>query len=305
MAFWNKPGNQPDPAAVSSQQMLERGGLPLLAQRRIKAENDSPKRRFTSDLSVNELLLTHAAGYVPVSQVVGSCVYHVGWQFTPTYSSSELSTLTHAYSHARLLALSRLQQEAHLLGAHGVVGVRIERQAYDWAGDLIEFIAVGTAIRLPNAAGGEKPFLSDLSGREFWALHEAGYHPVGVAFGNCVWYEVASWSTQVANNQQSVFGFTTSYFNQELTDFTQAVYNARHLATRRMEAECQVFGGSGIVGVKIATNVEEREVEFNDQKRTDMVVTFESLGTAITEYRRGPFPSIDYTMMLKDLPAGA
>ena len=36
---------------------------------------------FTSDLSVNEYLCVEKAGFEPVGLVVGSSIYHVGYQF--------------------------------------------------------------------------------------------------------------------------------------------------------------------------------------------------------------------------------
>ena len=53
-------------------------------------------------------------GVRPLGQVMGSTVYHVGWQFQPTYQSTELVTMSHAQRQARHLALGRLQQEAKL-----------------------------------------------------------------------------------------------------------------------------------------------------------------------------------------------
>src|ERR1019366_7749471 len=112
------------------------------------------------------------------------------WQFTPTWtgSSSELEVLTHAYYHARHLAIGRLQEEAQLLGATGGVGVRLERKQYEWGARLLEFSAIGTAIREadipPKELENVAPFVSDLSGQEFWMLRQAGYRPVGFALGN-------------------------------------------------------------------------------------------------------------------------
>ena len=284
---------------------FEQGGLPHLALRRIQSELADPKRHFTSDLSVNELLLTRENGFIPVSQVMGSSVYHVGWQYTPFYSSTELSVISHAFWHARTLALTRMQQEAHMLGAHGVVGVRLEKRAYDWGRDLIEFIAVGTAIRMPGKALPSHPFLSDLSGQEFWALRQAGFFPVGLCYGNCVWYQVASWQTMTAQNQTGGGFFnTTSYANQELVDYTQAVYQARHSAMSRLHDECQVFGASGAVGVHVETKIEEREVDYRDYsgrdgKRTDLIVRFEAIGTAVVEVEPNLAPVVDYALLLK------
>jgi uncharacterized protein YbjQ (UPF0145 family) len=203
---------------------------------------------FTTDLSVNEFLLVRASGYEPVAQVMGSSIYHMGWQFTPNWSSGELGMLTHAHWHARILAIQRLQKEAAMLGAHGVVGVRIDQNKYDWGSNLIEFSLMGTAIRLKGEPPVQFPFISDLSGEEFWKLKQAGFYPVGFAFGNCVWYEIASWNTMMATGGTGGFLSNTSWYNQELTDFTRAIYTARHLCMQRLVAECNQMGASGVVG---------------------------------------------------------
>lgn len=309
MPFWksedkNTAAGSPSETA-SSQKSVEAGGLPLLAMRRIQSEAQDPSRRFTSDLSVNEFFFAKHVGCEPVSQVMGSSIYHVGWQYQPYYSSTELTTLTHAYFHARTLALSRLQQEAKLLGAHGVIGVRITDNVYEWAQDLVEFVAIGAAVRIAGAAKTDTPFISDLSGQDYWALHVNGLRPLGVAYGNCVWYQVASWMTQAAQNPGSTpmggygLGYGASMMNQELVDFTQAVNHARRVACERMEAEAKVFGAEGVVGVNIVDDITPHTVSLgNDQERTDLIARFQAMGTAVAHYDRGMVQPIDYTLQL-------
>ena len=55
--------------------------------------------------------------------------------------------LTQAMYNARELAMTRMQAEAELLGADGIVGVQLRLQSYVWGQDVLEFIATGTAIR--------------------------------------------------------------------------------------------------------------------------------------------------------------
>ena len=219
----------------------------LGAERRLTELRQNGKF-FTSNLSVNELALAVSEGVRPLGQVMGSTIYHVGWQYTPMYASTELVTLSHAQYHARLLAISRLQQEARLLGAHGVIGVRLERQAYEWGANLLEFAARGTAVALPDMAVPEHPFVCALSGQEFYALRRGGFFPVGFAFGTCTYYHVASYSTQWVN-QGGFFGGGMK--NQELTDYTQAVYIARHAAMSRLGEEAARVAAEGVVGVTI------------------------------------------------------
>lgn len=247
MRFFSKQGPHDSGRQTRSQEQLARGGLTLDAENRLRELAGRPDF-FTSNLSVNEFVLACKDGVRPLGQVMGSSMFHVGWQWNPAWQSMELVTLTHAQSHVRLLALSRLQQEARLLGAHGVVGVRLERRRYDWGSDLMEFTARGTAVSLDGEPVPERPFVCALSGQEYFLLRRAGYRPVGFAFGACVWYHVASYLTQSVTTGGFLGG---AMQNLELTDYTQAVYTARHFAQSRLTEEAARVGADGVVGVTL------------------------------------------------------
>jgi uncharacterized protein YbjQ (UPF0145 family) len=255
---------------------LERGGLPLPAQRRIEDTRNRKDRFFTSDLSVNEFLLSRQAGIRPISQVMGSSVYHVGYQWIGSWGgSSELEVISNAHNHVRGLALGRMRQEAEQLGAHVVLGVRIESRPVHDSSDLIEYQAFGTACKVEGAPDTRSPGLSNLSGQDFWKLYRAGYWPLGVAAGTTVFHQVASWNTQYAAG---------GWYNQELTDFTSGLYQARHLAMRRVHGEAQRLNAHGVVGVELEQSEDEYEVDLgNDRSRTDRIFTFHVIGTAITQ----------------------
>src|SRR5262249_52679824 len=162
---------------------------------------------------------------------MGSCFYKVGWFGTLAWQSNgELPDLTNAQREARRLAINRLKQEATMLGAHGVVGVSLQLAGYDWSQQLIEFTAVGTAIRIPDIAPRPEPFLCTLSGQEFWALWQAGYQPTAITMGVVVSLCCASYDTRILLNSI----FTGASANQEIKEFTQVLYNARHIAMHRM-----------------------------------------------------------------------
>src|SRR6202142_834606 len=149
---------------------------------------------FTSDLSVNEFLLVRQAGFRPLGLVIGSSIYHIGFQQASYRQNQEMTVLSQAMYHARELAMTRMEEEADQLGADGVVGVRLDIGRYEWGADLAEFIAVGTAVKhregeLHRAPNG-RPFTSDLSGQDFWTLLRTGHRPVGMVMGSCV-YPVA------------------------------------------------------------------------------------------------------------------
>ena len=200
---------------------VEAGGLPLNAQDRLKELAADPNALFTSNLSVNAFALSEEAGLDPVCQVMGSSIYKMGWQ-SQGWQTGELRVQTQALNHSRALALGRLRQEAQLAGAHAVVGVTITRGAHDFVGDGIEFIARGTAVRVPGAPPDGDAVLTDLSVADYSKLLRGGYESVGIVAASTVYYIVASWATRRAQG-----GWLSGRANQELTDFTQGVYTAR------------------------------------------------------------------------------
>src|SRR5579884_2153424 len=76
---------------------------------------------FTSDLTVNEFLLVKQAGFDPLGLVVGSSIYHIGYQRSNWNQNQEMTVLTQAMYHARELAMTRMEEEADALGADGIV----------------------------------------------------------------------------------------------------------------------------------------------------------------------------------------
>src|SRR5260370_21177686 len=86
---------------------------------------------FTCDLSVNEFLLVREAGFEPVGLVVGSSIYHIGFQFAGWKQNQEVNVLTQAMYHARELAMTRMEEEANALGAAGIVRVQLPITPYE------------------------------------------------------------------------------------------------------------------------------------------------------------------------------
>jgi uncharacterized protein YbjQ (UPF0145 family) len=232
------------------------------------------KRLFTSDLSVSELALLHDAGFEPLGLVVGSSIYHIGWQpLWASYSgygygaqreNGELQVLTQAKYEARELAMARMEAEADALGADGVIGVRLTVGQYDWGADLAEFIAIGTAVRARVKGAYRtrfgKPFTSDLSGQEFATLLKSGHRPLGLVMGVSVY---GAW--QNGWDFQRLFGWRWGWtggglmmgaagsggYNQEIDLFTDAIYAARDLAMGRMSREASELGAEGVVGMRM------------------------------------------------------
>jgi uncharacterized protein YbjQ (UPF0145 family) len=225
-------------------------GVPDDAMRRLaQMRPGQATSLFTSDLSVNEFLLVREAGFRPMGLVLGSSIYHVGIQFGRWSRNQELEQLSQAMYHARELAMSRMEAEADALGADGIVGVRLDIEFKEFGSDLAEFIAIGTAVKgdAPPPGGSwrnnqRKPFTSDLSGQDFWTLIQAGYAPLGMTMGTCVYHVAHQRFWQAVGNVGQ---------NLEIPQYTEALYDARELAMSRMQAEAEHLGAEGIVGVQM------------------------------------------------------
>ena len=220
-------------------------GLPQDALRRLN-ELRGKDALFTSDLSVNEFLVIKEAGFHPRGLVLGSSIYHIGIATRGWSSSREVTQLTQAMYSARELAMARMEEEAEVLGADGVVGVRLDVGFYEWGRGTAEFIAIGTAVSAEDGGNWKttegKPFTSDLSGQDFWTLLQSGHAPLGLVLGTCVYHVAHQGMFQAMGNIGQ---------NKEMPNFTQALYEARELAMERMQDEARKVSAEGIVGVQI------------------------------------------------------
>src|SRR3954466_5449427 len=99
------------------------GGIPLRAVERLAEERNN--KLFTSDLSVSEFLLARDAQVHPISQVMGSCIYHVGQIADYKGQTSEIQVISDGHRTSRRKALARLFTEAQLVGADAVIGVHL------------------------------------------------------------------------------------------------------------------------------------------------------------------------------------
>ncbi|HET9092215.1 MAG TPA: heavy metal-binding domain-containing protein, partial [Acidimicrobiales bacterium] len=122
----------------------------------------------------------------------------------------------------------------------------LEIEFKEFGNDLAEFIAVGTAVKSDD--GGQwrnnknQPFTSDLSGQDFWTLVQAGYAPLGMVMGSCVYHIAHQGAFRALGNVGK---------NVEIPQFTEALYDARELAMSRMQAEAEQLSAEGIVGVQL------------------------------------------------------
>jgi uncharacterized protein YbjQ (UPF0145 family) len=166
-----------------------------------------------------------------------------------------------------------MEDEADALGASGVVGVRLTISTSDWSRKSVEFIAVGTAVTTNDGDDWRTtdgtPFTSDLSGQGFWTLTRAGYRPLGLVMGTCVYH---------VGRRRSLTALGQTGRNAELTQQTQALYTARELAMTRMQDEAARPGATGIIGSRITESSQVWHHRF---------IEFLAIGTAIAPTTSG------------------
>jgi uncharacterized protein YbjQ (UPF0145 family) len=256
--------------------MAETGDIPQHALARLEGlrREGHPDGVFTSDFSVNEFLLVRKAGFEPIGLCVGSCIYHVGFQFAGWGSSIELDVLSTAMYEARALAMERMRAEAASMGADGIVGVRLTVKRLEWDSKVLEFVAIGTGIVHAKGHPGFKgpkgqPFTSALSGQDFWTLLKAGYRPLEMVMGSCV-YHVA---------RRGPFASLASIGqNVELTNFSIALYEAREIAMERMQLEATNAGAEGVIG---------SDLHEGSHGWSTHVIEFFAIGTAVVPLEGG------------------
>ena len=247
--------------SASSSRLTDSGGLAdqaiaVLASPLSKAggsRSGGERAVFSSDLSVDEAILLSETGWTPRRLVMGSSIYHVGYVMPSGgfgmrgsgVQGSELTALTQAMYDARHLAMGRLVSDARTAGAEAVVGVRLTVGLHHSERNLAEFTAIGTGIAHPDHAAhkrGSQPdwfITTDLSGQDFYLLDRAGYEPLGLVVGNCVYYSPPNWAS-------------LSTTNVELDSPTQALTRARELAMGRLQEEAMRLAASGVVGVQVS-----------------------------------------------------
>ncbi len=103
----------------------------------------------TSDLTNEEMWNLVHLGYMPMKLVLGTAVYSLGVvgglkALFRSFTRGEIPELTSLIYDAREHAIGLIKDEANAIGADDVVGIRTHIHEH---GSLLEFMAIGTAVR--------------------------------------------------------------------------------------------------------------------------------------------------------------
>jgi uncharacterized protein YbjQ (UPF0145 family) len=216
----------------------------LEALRALEKAADPATRPVTSDLSIDEALLLHAAGWEPVDLATGIAVWSMpyGTFFSPYGQNEpvELGIASQATMEAFRAAGERLRADCSRSGGAGVVGVDVE---VDIGSTTVTVGFSGTAVRrIDSKPHPGRAFVTDLSTKDFVLLERAGWEPVDLAYGA---------SFVAAPYQRIRQVVAQSVQNVELTNLTQALQDAREMAMERMQRAAQAPGVAGVVDVSI------------------------------------------------------
>lgn len=111
------------------------------------AYNEKPA---TSDLTCEEMWNLIHIGYLPLELVMGVSVYSIGFggslsAMFKSFTKTEISELTEIIYEARENALGKMNDHAVEAGADDIVGIKT--YVYSLGSGIIEFLAIGTAVK--------------------------------------------------------------------------------------------------------------------------------------------------------------
>ena len=238
---------------------------------------------FVSRLSINEFVLHPEL--IVLGTVSGSIAYHAGEDEEPPQISRELKGLTRRRRDLIRDAYARLEAQAVGLKASGVIGLHEVRR--EIAPEVWELSVQGTAVQTGAArAKGERPFLTTFTGQDYFALTAAGYRPVGIALGICVYYQKFHQRVQqkISDTRQNV----------ERSDFTRGLYTARQNAMVALEAEAAALNAAGVLGITVTT---ERTLHEVGRATVGMTIEFTALGTAVVPVAEKT-PTVTHSLFL-------
>ena len=135
----------------------------------------------TSDLTAEELWAMTKVGMAPVKLLISASIYSLGLAggfkaMMKSFSRGEISDLTSLIHEARESAIGRIKSEADALGATDVVGVKT--YIAEIGGGLVEFLAVGTAVRTLeglDVASAQLPAQAIIPDRDTWVDGTLGF----------------------------------------------------------------------------------------------------------------------------------
>jgi uncharacterized protein YbjQ (UPF0145 family) len=283
------PSDEERREAAVDLERIRAGGIPVGAEERLKRVATASSPFFTSDLSAKEYAVAQASGLAPIAQVMGSSVVQHGWQNYgwASYGGGirEMASFAAPWNLSRERAFDRLRQEAQLAGADAVIGIEMNANSLMTDPGNVEYVVFGTAVRETTLAAHDGPSLRmcALSGQDVDKLRRIGAETVGViGHTSVVAVALSPWANQMMSSW---------WGNQEMTEVTEGVYAARHLAMEEVSRQAARAGANEIVIATLTHNIDHHEYETYGSQQHFFIVSMHVLGTAIALGAHEPHPA--------------
>ncbi|TDV43107.1 heavy metal-binding domain-containing protein [Actinophytocola oryzae] len=271
-------------------------GLPPVAARRVHraAENGV----WTSLLSTPAAAGLRVAGLEPVGEVMGSMVQQMSvtgascGMYGPGFGGPGFVTVNRtgfdAYAEALrrgyATAMDRLGQEAGAIGADGVVGIDLTTAPV--GNGVVEFTALGTAVRARSAARPGRLFTTALPGQDVAKLMGAGWLPAALVFGVAVAVRHDDWQTRA----QASWGAG----NTEVGGYTQLLVHTRAEARSRFTRHVRQTGADGAIVSSMPLRMWSIEPSENHRDHVAESLVF---GTAVARFAPAPTAARSLTFL--------
>lgn len=295
--------------------------LPPAAQSRVDRQRASGMKG--SLFSAPAAAAARSAGLTAVGEVFGCIAMNLGWTgsgcawWLNTYgngvagmSSFNRSPVTTSggttyagfapyvkgFETAWYGAIRRMLAEARALGAHGVVGVTVNRVFLD--GSTWEFSALGTAVRsedpllVPYPAQKGDVWCTNLSVEDTASALFSGFAPREMLLGM---------SVSTKHEDYELRAQRRSWVNGEVTGMTQLIQAARNESRMRLERRASQTVGAQLV----VTDLDLREFETPCDKEKDLHAESTVIGTTLIPVprysRRAGLSTVTTVIPLRDL----
>ncbi|MEN2742134.1 heavy metal-binding domain-containing protein [Microbacterium sp. X-17] len=303
-------------------------GLPAAARSRVERQAASGVR--SSLFSAPAAAAARSAGLLPVGEVFGGMVVNLGWTgtgcawWTPTGPTAALGTWqsrtawrspvttsggsTYAgyapyvkgFESAWYGAVRRMLAEARALGAHGVVGVTVQRSRLD--GSAWEFTALGTAVRsddpllVPYPKNRGDVWSTNLTVEDTASAILSGYAPGELLLGI---------SISTKHEDYELRTQRSSWVNGEVTGMTELVQAARAEALHRLETRATATAGAQLVVTDLRLGEFETPCGEEKDLHAEATVVGATLIPVPRYSRRAELSAVTTVIPLSDLRARA
>jgi len=170
-------------------------------------------------------------------------------------------------------AVERLEEQARLKGADGVVGVTVDKRLLPDGGYQLQLS--GTAVRHDSLEPLPRPFLSAVGMSDFLKLLLAGWMPAGIAWGHA--------AVHVHGPALSAWRQGVQARNAEMYGPTAGINEVRTRAEAKARSSLRSSASRGAVGMTITIDRESQECTGN--RDPGMLIVAHALGTGVIRYR--------------------